>query len=203
MSGKPAEAVYPRRSRWLGLSSRNPDGCETRAICKISPSLWENLPMRRFCIAMVGVVLVAAASTGCGGGNTTANPGSGFLDDSSNAVPFKSTDLTQFGDMQNQMKEKHEEAILTRKSQPRPRRRREVVVVIARPVPTQHRPSDQPPRHGMTDVTAGSGWCEAGRARSPAPSPQPPSRLETDGFASIRLGGGLKRDGMPRNPECD
>jgi hypothetical protein len=55
---------------------------------------------------MVGVVLVAAAWTGCGGGDTTAAPGSGFLDDSSNAVPFKSTDLTQFGDMQSQMKEK-------------------------------------------------------------------------------------------------
>jgi len=61
--------------------------------------------MRRFCIAMMGVILVAAAFAGCGGGDSTAAPGKGFLDDASTSTPFKSTDLTPFNEMQNQMKE--------------------------------------------------------------------------------------------------
>ncbi len=61
--------------------------------------------MRRSRIAMVGVLLVAAAFAGCGG-DSGAAPGSGFIDEGSNAVPFKSTDLTPLADMQAQMKEK-------------------------------------------------------------------------------------------------
>jgi len=75
--------------------------------------------MRRFCIVMAGVVLIAGALAGCGGGNTTAAPGSGFLEDSTtNAVPFKSTDLSQFGDMQNQMKEAQKKNTYTQRPTP-------------------------------------------------------------------------------------
>jgi hypothetical protein len=74
--------------------------------------------MRRFSIAMVGVVLVATALAGCGGGDSTAAPGQGFLEDSNSAVPFKSTDLTPFNDMQNQMKEKQKKGDYKQKAAP-------------------------------------------------------------------------------------
>ena len=60
--------------------------------------------MRRFCLATVSVVVVAVAFAGCGG-DSGAAPGSGFLEDASTSVPFKSTDLTPLTEMQNQMKE--------------------------------------------------------------------------------------------------
>jgi hypothetical protein len=73
--------------------------------------------MRRSRMAMMGIVFVAAAFAGCGG-DSGAAPGSGFLDDGSNAVPFKSTDLTQFGDLQNQMKDNMKKNNYTQKQAP-------------------------------------------------------------------------------------
>jgi hypothetical protein len=74
--------------------------------------------MRRFCIAMVGVLLVAAAFAGCGGGDSAAAPGSGFLDDGSNAVPFKSTDMSQFESMKQQTQDRLKNKTYTKKAAP-------------------------------------------------------------------------------------
>ncbi|MGP0062184.1 MAG: hypothetical protein ACLQGP_01105 [Isosphaeraceae bacterium] len=74
--------------------------------------------MRRSCVTMVGAVLVAATFTGCGGGDSAAAPGTGFLDDASTSAPFKSTDLTPFADMQNQMKDRMKKNDYTVKTAP-------------------------------------------------------------------------------------
>jgi hypothetical protein len=73
--------------------------------------------MRRFCIAMVGVVLVASAFAGCGG-DSGAAPGSGFLDDGSSAVPFKSTDMTPFESMKQQTQDHMKNRTYTKKATP-------------------------------------------------------------------------------------
>jgi hypothetical protein len=73
--------------------------------------------MRRFCITMAGVVFVAAAFAGCGG-DSGAAPGSGFLDDGNNAVPFKSTDMTPFESMKQQTQDHMKNKSYTKKAAP-------------------------------------------------------------------------------------
>ncbi len=75
--------------------------------------------MRRVCRSVAGglLVVLAAAFAGCGGGDTTAAPGSGFLNDTA-PTEFKATDLTPFNDMQNQMKENAKKGAYKQKPTP-------------------------------------------------------------------------------------
>ncbi len=61
--------------------------------------------MRRFVMtaASAGLLVVAASFVGCGGDSGPA-PGSGFLTETT-PTDFKSTDLTPFESMKNQMQE--------------------------------------------------------------------------------------------------
>ena len=73
--------------------------------------------MHRSCLAKLGTVLIAAvAFFGCGG-DTTPTPGSGFLE-GGEAVPFKSTDTSQFDGMMKQMQESMKNKAYTKKPAP-------------------------------------------------------------------------------------
>jgi hypothetical protein len=79
--------------------------------------------MRRFCSAMAGAVLVlAAVLSGCGGDSGSA-PGAGFLDEPGgrSAVPFKSTDTSQFDKMKQQMMESQKSGVFMKKPIPPPK----------------------------------------------------------------------------------
>jgi hypothetical protein len=79
--------------------------------------------MRRFFSAMTGAVLVlAAVLSGCGGDSGPA-PGSGFLDEPGgrSAVPFKSTDTSQFDMMKKQMMESQKSGVFMKKPTPPPK----------------------------------------------------------------------------------
>ena len=168
-------AVRPRRSRWLAPHrNSNPGRLRRGPSARFHLPFRENLPMRRFCIAMAGVVLVAAALAGCGGGDSTAAPGSGFLEDSNSAVPFKSTDLTQFGDMQNQMKDKAKKGDYKQKAGPAQGEgggEDEVVVGVDSAGPGR-RPTARSPASRPRRLSEGSCRAEADRTGRDAEGPE-------------------------------